>query len=52
MIKTKDEFIRMYEETASYLYGRPVSGCNDEERYTALVSMIRDMAMKIRRHPQ
>ena len=52
MIKTKEEFIQSYSQVVEYVYGRPADACNEQELYTSLVIMIREMAMGIRRHPE
>ncbi|MBQ0078426.1 MAG: glycogen/starch/alpha-glucan phosphorylase [Eubacterium sp.] len=51
MVMTKDEFITQYKESIQNTFLRPIDSCNDREKYTALIKMIRKLAAGIRRNP-
>ena len=50
MIKTKAEFVDAYEKAVMEEYGVPVSSCSKAEQYEALVDLIRDIGVDIRRN--
>ena len=51
MVKTKEEFVRLYSDVAEELFDRPIKSCSVEEQYTALVTLVRSIAVDIRKNP-
>ncbi|MCF0143632.1 MAG: glycogen/starch/alpha-glucan phosphorylase [Firmicutes bacterium] len=51
MIKSKQDFIKLYENEIRRAYEKPVSACNDREKFDSLVTTIRKLAIHIRNNP-